>query len=290
MVPTQIHNLNEDLDLVSFLNSKTQKHDGIFSEALKLLESINSSSSCNKLAATKLVTSCKSIGRNLGTPTDSDIYLALEYVRSLYAARLAICEISGAGISIPSPCQPMNVSPAPKKARFSFYTKHNTIVSDDDPGRKEELGPCLRSLESRPQWWTSYSNSKQNAMVICHASRSEIEKEDILATYNTILQSSTKLSDGLLEALRVAIEESARGRAFMRSTELLRNEALREMEESTSSLVIRMSHKIETRFASFTESISSVLNAIHVGFSEIQTVRLTPFAPSGHTTNMSIGP
>lgn len=273
MVPSQIHDLNEDLDLASFLDSKTKKNDGIFSEALKLLESINSSSSCNKLAAAKLVTSCKSIGHNPQTPTDSDTYLALEYVRSLYAARLAICEISGAGISIPLPCQPMNVSPAPKKARFSFYTKNNPVISDDDPVRREGLEPCLKSLESRPQWWTSYSNSKQNAMVICHASRSEIEKEDILATYNTILQSSTKLSDGILEALRVAVEESAKGRAFMRSTELLRNEALREMEESTSSSVIRMSHKIETHFTSFMESISSALNAVHIGFSEIQSVR-----------------
>lgn len=272
MVPTQIHNLNEDLDLVSFLNSKTQKHDGIFSEALKLLESINSSSSCNKLAATKLVTSCKSIGRNPETPTDSDTYLALEYVRSLYAARLAICEISGAGISIPSPCQPMNVSPTPQKTRFSFYTKHNPIIGDDNAVQKEGLEPCLKSLESRPQWWTSYSNSKQNAMVICHASRSEIEKEDILATYNTIFHSSTKLSNGLMEALRVAVEESAKGRDFMRSTELLRNEALRDMEESTSSLV-GMSHKIETHFSSFMESISSALNAVHIGFSEIRTVR-----------------
>lgn len=75
-----------------------------------------------------------------------------------------------------------------------------------------------------------------------------------------------------MEALRVAVEESAKGRDFMRSTELLRNEALREMEESTSSLV-GMSHKIETHFSSFMESISSALNAVHIGFSEIRTVR-----------------
>ncbi|KAL4780435.1 hypothetical protein BJX76DRAFT_364322 [Aspergillus varians] len=271
VAPAQINDHSEDVDLISFLNSRTQKHDDLFTEALKLLESVSSSPSCNKLAATKLVTSCKSIKRNPESPGSSDTYLALENVRSLYAARLAVCEISGAGISIPSPCQPMNVSPSPKKGLFGFYTKQNSASSDTDPVSKEDLEPCLRSLESRPQWWTSYSNSKQNAMIICHASRSEIDQENILETYNTILQSSAKLSDGLQEALKMAAEGYAKGRTFMQSTELLRNEALQAIEESTSSLLVRLSQNLEARFGSFIENIFSVLNSVHAGFSELQT-------------------
>ncbi|KAL4922442.1 hypothetical protein BDW62DRAFT_197116 [Aspergillus aurantiobrunneus] len=266
----QIHSLSEDVDLISFLNSKTQKYDELFTKALTLLESIKSSPSCNRIAATKLVTSCQSIGRTPDTPGDSHTYLALENFRSLYAVRLAICELNGAGISIPPPCHPVNVLPPPRKGIFGRHTKNSPTTSDCDTVSKKELEPCLKSLESRPQWWTSYSNSRQNAIVICQASRSEIDKEDTLDTYNTILQSSTKLSVGLQEALRMAAEESAKSRAFVQATEVLRNQTLRDMEKSTSSLFVRLSHDLESHFGSFTEAISSALKIFHNGFLSLE--------------------
>ncbi|KAL4978791.1 hypothetical protein BDW66DRAFT_164464 [Aspergillus desertorum] len=256
----QIPNPTEDVDLISFLNSRTQKHDELFTEALQLLGTLNSSSSCNKLAATKLVSSCKSIGRNTESIGGSDTYLALEHVRSLYAARLAICELNEAGISIPSSCRSVNGFPPLRRGLWGRHTR-NSFAAAEDLGHilKSDFEPCLKALESRPQWWTSYSNSRQNAVVICQASRTEIDKEDILETYNSILQSSAKLSDGLYEALRMAAEESAKSRAFAQSTELLRKEMLQEMQESTSTLLERLSHNLETRLSSITEALFSAL-------------------------------
>ncbi|KAL6238817.1 hypothetical protein BDW75DRAFT_251988 [Aspergillus navahoensis] len=264
VVSAQIPNPTEDVDLVSFLNFRTQKHDELFTEALQLLETLNSSSSCNKLAATKLVSSCKSIGRNAESLGGSDTYLTLEHVRSLYAARLAICELSGAGISIPSACRSVNGSPLPRRGLWGRHTRHSVATEDFDYIPKAEFEPCLKVLESRPQWWTSYSNSKQNAVVICQASRTEIDKEDILETYNSILQSSAKLSDGLYQALKMAAEESAKSRAFTQSTELLRKEMLQGMQESTSTLLERMSHNIETRLDSLTEALFSALQRLQL--------------------------
>ncbi|KAL4748683.1 hypothetical protein BDW72DRAFT_214597 [Aspergillus terricola var. indicus] len=249
-----------------------EKHDELFTKALQLLETLNSSSSCNKLAATKLVTSCKSIGRNTESTGGSDTYLTLERVRSLYAARLAICELREAGVPTPSACRSVNRFQPPRRGLWGRHTRNSLVTDDFDNIPKADSEPCIRVLESRPQWWTSYSNSKQNAVIICQASRIEIDKEDILETYNSILHSSAKLSDGLYEALRIAAEESTKSRAFAQSTELLRKEMLREMQESSSTLLERMLHNLETRLGQFTEALSSTLQRLQLRLSSLEGV------------------
>ncbi|KAL4770487.1 hypothetical protein BDW60DRAFT_209148 [Aspergillus nidulans var. acristatus] len=266
----QTLNPTEDVDLVTFLDSRTRKHNELFTKAVQLLETLNSSSSCNKLAATKLVSSCKSIGRNAESTGGSDTYLTLESVRSLYAARLAICELREAGIPTPSACRSVDRFQSPRRGLWGRPTRNSFVTDEFDNIPKSDFEPCIRVLESRPQWWTSYSNSKQNAVIICQASRIEIDKEDILETYNSILHSSAKLSDGLYEALRIAAEESAKSRAFAQSTELLRKEMLREMQESTSTLLERMFHNFETRLGLLTEALSSTLKRFRLGLSSLE--------------------
>ncbi|KAL4908737.1 hypothetical protein BDW74DRAFT_173967 [Aspergillus multicolor] len=272
VVPVQVHKPSEGVDLVSIIHSNTKNRDEIFTEAVHLLENLNSSSSCNKLAATKLVSSCQAIGRGPEGPGDPDAYITLEFVRSLYAARLAICEISGAGRSVPIPCSSINGPPPTKRG---FWGRSTQVIApddddDDDQIQKAVLEPCLRDLESRPQWWTSYSNSKQNAVVICQASRAEIDKEDILETYHSILQSSTKLSSGFHEALRMAAEESAKSKAFAEAVELLRKDTLRSLEESTSSLIATVTHKLELALSPMLERISSALERLHLKHSTLE--------------------
>ncbi|KAL4812904.1 hypothetical protein BDW67DRAFT_178370 [Aspergillus spinulosporus] len=268
----QTLNPTEDVDLITFLDLRSQKHDELFTKALQLLESLNSSSSCNKLAATKLVSSCKSIGRDTESTSTggSDTYLTLERVRSLYAARLAICELREAGIPTPSACRSVDRFQPPRRGLWGRHTRNSFVTDAFDNIPKSDLEPCIRTLESRPQWWTSYSNSKQNAVIICQASRIEIDKEDILETYNSILHSSAKLSDGLYEALRIAAEESTKSRAFAQSTELLRKEMLREMQESSSTLLGRIFHNLESRLGLLTEALSSTLQRFQLRLSSLE--------------------
>ena len=114
------------------------------------------SPSCNRLAASTLLDSCHNIDGSIPTAEGS-----LEDMRSVYAAQLAICEIVSAGSAVPQPCKSLEV------LEMNRGFKHI---------RRDQLGLCLQSLESKPQWWTSYSNSNQNAIVMCHAARVEIEK------------------------------------------------------------------------------------------------------------------
>lgn len=108
-------------------------------------------------------------------------------------------------------------------------------MADSVPA-KEELEACLKSLESRPQWWTSYSNSRQNAMVICQATRVEMEKEELLELHRTLVEGTSKLSDGLHEALRQAAAKSEQYKAFIAAVDLMHKSVTAELAQSESQL------------------------------------------------------
>ncbi|THC95915.1 hypothetical protein EYZ11_004601 [Aspergillus tanneri] len=162
------------------------------------------------------------------------MYLALEHIRSLYAARLAICELNEAGASTPPPCLPVTISPHHRKGIFGFSSKYKPEINNAETLPKELLASCLKTLESRPQWWTSYSNSRQNAVVICQAARVENEKEELLELHKSILESSIKLNSGLQEALRMAAAETAQYKAFMQAAETFKEKLVTEFDETQS--------------------------------------------------------
>lgn len=266
---SQKNSSSEDVDLVSFLSSKTQQQDAIFAEAVHLLESMKSSPSCNRIAASRLVTSCQSIGGKTDA-MDSDIYLTLEHVRSLYAARLAICEINGAGASTPSPCLPVTVFSPQKKGMFGFARSKYQLNEADAPS-VEALEHCLRSLESRPQWWTSYSNSRQNAVVICQAARIENEREELLELYRSIVESSAKLNQGLQEALRAAAEQSTQYKVFLHAMKGMRLQVERDLEVTRS----RFKESFESLILDVESGVHSVFVTVKTAFGSLQAEVVT---------------
>ena len=122
---------------------------------------MQSSPSCNRLATSTLLDSCQSVD---GSSQNAEV--SLEDVRSVYAAQLAMCEIVSAGSTVPQTCKSLA---SPLGTDVHQMSGFKSI-------RRDQLGLCLQSLESKPQWWTSYSNSKQNAMVMCQAARVDLEK------------------------------------------------------------------------------------------------------------------
>ncbi|OGM45195.1 nuclear membrane fusion protein Kar5 [Aspergillus bombycis] len=258
-----IHKNNsfEEVDLASFIISKNIQHDVIFKEAVQLLESMRSSPSCNRIAASRLVTSCQSV-REKTHNVDSETYRVLEHTRSLYAARLAICELEGAGTHIPNACLPVTIPPPQKKGIFGFSIKSGSPVNGVDPIPVQLLESCLKSLESRPQWWTSYSNSRQNAFVICQAARIENEKEELLDLHRSLVQGSNKLNQGLQEALRAAAAEFSQHRAFANEVANMNARLVHDMEETRShfkTMIEKVFYKIEARAVSALNTITSVL-------------------------------
>ena len=145
-------------ELASLVRPAPQDPSGTFSHALEILASIQVSPSCNRRAASALLHSCQSI-----EGSESDAETSLEDYRSVYAAQLAMCEVESANSVKPQSCDMLMTTSKGNAARAGNI-------------RKDRLMSCLQSLESRPQWWTSYSNNRQNAAVMCQAARIDIEK------------------------------------------------------------------------------------------------------------------
>lgn len=267
--------ISDDVDLVSFLSTKSKRHDSIFTEAIQLLESMKSSPSCNRIAATRLVTSCQSIGGKADN-IETDTHVTLEHIRSLYAARLAICELNGAGTTTPLPCASVTVLPSNKKGFLGFSYKYKPQVNVADSIPTDLLEPCLKSLESRPQWWTSYSNSRQNAVTICQASRIETEKEELLELHRFLTESTFKLNQGLEEALRMAAEGSTQHKAFMDAISTMRAKLEHELEESESVIrraIATLLHDIESGVESAATGMASIFGQVQMETAILGKVR-----------------
>ena len=154
-------------DLTDLIHPLSVQHSDIYDNALTILTEIQSSPSCHRLAASTLLNSCQT----LDTPS-SRAEESIEDLRSQYAAQLALCEISSAGSAVPHQC----MSLVPTAAASEAPQASRTVKPSMSSHQKRQLGLCLKTLESRPQWWTSYSNNRQNAAVMCQATRVDIEK------------------------------------------------------------------------------------------------------------------
>ncbi|OJD27515.1 hypothetical protein ACJ73_01102 [Blastomyces percursus] len=210
---------SDETDLPSLFHAQNNQHSEIFSDAIKILDSLKSSPSCNRLAATNLILSCQSLGGDDGTQKDG-LSDPLDNVKSLFAARLAVCELTGAGAAIPVECSPILIT---------HPTYRHPVA--EDPVQPSHLKPCLKSLESRPQWWTSYSNSRQNAAIMCQAARTEIEREDDLKRYKNLMDITSMLNDSLNQTLTSAAMETSRQRGFLKIVDDMRNTLLQDLED-----------------------------------------------------------
>jgi hypothetical protein len=159
-------------DLTAFVRASLIDKPHAYVQALSLLDSMQNAPSCNRLAASTLLDSCQSIE---GSTAGGESFI--EDIRSVYAVKLAVCEIVSAGSTVPSHCIPFRSASAESRQRGRGGAGANgrgKPPANDIESR--HLSQCLQSLESRPQWWTSYSNSRQNAVVMCQAVRADIEK------------------------------------------------------------------------------------------------------------------
>ncbi|EED23402.1 nuclear membrane fusion protein Kar5, putative [Talaromyces stipitatus ATCC 10500] len=240
-------------DLVKLIHSRTAQHDSVFSNAIQLLESMKSSPSCSRIAAMKLLTSCQSLSSS--EPSGgAEIADTLDRVKSIYAARLALCELSGAGASIPLSCSSIRIA-----SDAAYDESGIDLVDIADDFSASVVEGCLRGLESRPQWWTSYSNSRQNAIVICQAARIEIEKEEMLNLHQSLAKNAENLNSALQTALRDAAAENAQQRIFMETVYKLRDRLITELQKDSiqaSSLFASLLRNFEGVVSS---SISKVL-------------------------------
>jgi hypothetical protein len=265
--------LNGPEDLASSLHLQTAPQDETFSKAIQILRSIKSSPSCNRIAASRLLTSSQSIK---GEGEDHGKAQSLDHVKSLYAARLAVCELTGAGAALPTDCVPVAPPPVGQRQRYRANNEDSLGLEEDDIP-SGQLERCLRSLESRPQWWTSYSNSRQNAVVMCQATRIEIDREDLLALHKTLTEATSSLTDELKDILRNAAAESSKNKAFMQAVETMRVNLADDLEESSSFTRGLFSKLYQDVEAAFRHTLANVVTMTKGAESHVEALNQVKF-------------
>ena len=201
--------LNEIDSEVESLIVTTLKYDtAIYSQARALLGSLRVSPSCNRLATVGLLRSCEDFNEQNSVSLKQK-QPRLDHVKSTYAARIAVCELLEAAADVPSTCLPLMSQGAHYNSPESRYPSSSEFITDRDAQADiyeidtAQLEICLQSLEGRPQWWTSYSNGRQNAIILCEAVRGEAEKGKVSSSY---VSAKLKAKDQLLETYQRANE------------------------------------------------------------------------------------
>ncbi|OCL08094.1 hypothetical protein AOQ84DRAFT_47348 [Glonium stellatum] len=235
-------------DLASMLQNPPIQQREVLSNALRIIHSMESSPSCNRLAALTLINSCQSLElsakSSINVETRSE--LILDAVKSEYAARLAVCELISAKANIPRDCSvfvPSSYGCA--KFRFrSLFTQQESHSQNElcyPEASTSQFGQCLQALESKPQWWTSYSNARQNAVVMCQASRDAIERDEKLSLYKSLAEVTSDIASALAKSVQEAQTQLAEQMAFAEQVRGSQAQALSDLKQGRSEALSALS-------------------------------------------------
>lgn len=136
---------------------------------------------CKRFASKKLVNSCLAFD-NLHPENRYGTDDLLERFRNMFALRMTHCELSDADVFLPRACEPfINEDPSDSESRESF-------------------AKCLHELHQTPSSWDSFNHAKTRAAIICHAMRSEIDKDEQLRLFNLLFGTVSNVVDSLEES------------------------------------------------------------------------------------------
>ncbi|KAF2196911.1 hypothetical protein GQ43DRAFT_444702 [Delitschia confertaspora ATCC 74209] len=253
-------------DLASMLQSAPPGQQELLSNALRIIHSMESSPTCNRLAALSLINSCKSLEQVPEDSKDSKMKPddILDHVKSEYAARLAVCELMGATINPPKECAILiPSSSACVKHKFRSLFAWNEVTPTAElcypETTRTQFERCLRTLDSRPQWWISYSNARQNAVVMCHASRDAIEREKNLSVYKSLVEATVSISSALEDSIKGAQARLAEQMEFIENLRSSQEQAMRDVRkhrQETSSTLSQVVTEVQQSFQSFMDMVT----------------------------------
>ncbi|KAL8685149.1 MAG: hypothetical protein Q9218_007946, partial [Villophora microphyllina] len=236
-----------DTDLTTLLQGSTTKQNQVYAHALQVLESLRASPSCHRFAASTLIHSCQTID---GSSSNSEG--SLEDFKSVYAAQLAICEVTEAGSGPPGTCDAFLPS---DQNRLSWTLNHGLSQHNGlDRKLKSQLSLCLQSLESRPQHWTSYSNNRQNAVIMCQAARIQVDKDELIKLHQSMTKTASGANSALDRAVSAANEAVVRQEQFGKEVKRFQRQIIQDLEASKS--------ETQSFFRTLTKNLDSALQGI----------------------------
>ncbi|KAI4242997.1 MAG: hypothetical protein L6R40_003688 [Gallowayella cf. fulva] len=257
-----------DTDLTTLLRSSPESQNHVYTTALQALEALRASPSCNRLAASALILSCQSIDASTSDPEGS-----LETLKSVYAAQLALCEITDAGANPPGTCEPFLPN---NPVQLSRKLARNANYPEATPkALKGKLSFCLQSLESRPQHWTSYSNNRQNAVIMCQAARIDVEKDNLIKLHQSMINTTAGANGALVRALAAVNEALMSQKQFGAEVDQLQQQLMQDLQASkadTQSYLSSLVKNIDSALQKMIKQISDKIVRIGSEADEVETV------------------
>lgn len=168
-----------------------------FAKAHQFVRSLEEAPTCARQAAYGLIQDCSIV-----ESTQARERFALDAVKNLYAVRLAICELKDARLDIPKQC---DVATLERSTAATLELKSRE-------GKAVEA--CVKAFYTLPQSWTSYSNNRQNARLICQATRPEAEREQMLAMFTSLVNNQEASAETLLQQIQFSRKQLAEQKAF----------------------------------------------------------------------------
>ena len=178
------------------------KVDPTLQTAIQKLQELETGPSCNKMASSALIYTCDT------TKDDNEAQESMEdplrKERILFAARLAVCELSDSDSQslIPGECASFIVTESNTKKRgwFGYVSAkdHKKLIPrypEYDQATRRDLERCVGALQSSSPTAISYSNAKQTAHQWCSIVRADIEKDQLLQTHRAMTENSLQLND-----------------------------------------------------------------------------------------------
>lgn len=261
--------------LFQYTTSRNQK---VISQAVDFVVSMQTAPACTRMAASHLMSECKLLEHAPDfTKNRPEAYL--DGVKTEYAAKLAVCELLSAqppDNAIPPLHCDILVPSSRACSKGGWWSQAPTSADKQCyPAHKEyQYSQCLKTLQSSPQYWTSFSNARQNAVVMCQASRDSIERESHLEVFKNLTQVMGAMSSRIQHTTAEYASLLQEQKQF---TDELR-EAQNQFKKDVSTVqdrALATVGKLDDQFHNFMEtSISGLITAFADGRSaEIARIR-----------------
>ncbi|OAL06280.1 hypothetical protein IQ06DRAFT_362560 [Phaeosphaeriaceae sp. SRC1lsM3a] len=279
----QVHSPPADaaptIDVGALFSHTASRNQRVITQAVDFVVSMQTAPTCTRMAASHLMNECKLLEHAPDfAKSRPDAYL--DNVKTEYAAKLAVCELLSAQPA--NPMAPPNcdilvpTSRACSKGGSWWYSRPEITLNDKQcyPHFKEhQYVQCLKTLQSSPQYWTSFSNARQNAVIMCQASRDAIERENHLETFKNLTQVMGAVSDAMkksTEEYESLLQDQKRSAGEARKIQLqyrhdvhaVQNKALATMETFDTKIHTFLEASMSELIAALADNQSQAISRI----------------------------
>ncbi|RMY16910.1 hypothetical protein D0868_00042 [Hortaea werneckii] len=263
-----VHNSSGAYDITG--DSFRQTLPASIKGTLDRLKNLETQPSCVRVATAGLFHSCAHLDGSVlpdddEAPGSPDAFIMEEV--DVYSARLAVCEWSVAKPAlVPSACKDFvpTVITTKKKVfgwSFSGQATSKQLYPQYDAITRAQLQSCRSSLADNDRTWTSFSNSKQNAVAMCHAMRGEVERNETIHMYKVFAYSMADLGS----AVSLSTEELGDFRASFRELKLAMRQSHLDMvqnDEQRREKTLKLWAEWEARMEADLEVLRATVNGI----------------------------